>query len=290
MRNQVHRTLTSLSPNYQKTINQHVKVCLIDNASECQVDNIDKKSLKPWAFEYIKNNDKSIPIHHEINKRINRSREKIIGIMIDGARLCSDNIIQQASNIISTNPLNVVSIPNYQLGPCMQMRNNDAQSDEFNEKLLKSINWPECTTKELLDISYLEPHAGIKAPLFETNFLFMSRYLWENVGGYETEFTSKDGGFASADLFSRLVNNEECNLYILRNEGTFHQFHNGTTTNQAESTAIAIKQMTREYIKIRKKPFSLYRGKINYYPPLDCLTSNRCTGSTPVKTNNCEKA
>lgn len=275
MNNQVSRTLISLSPVYQRTNTQNVKVCLIDNASDRQLESIQRASFDPWHFEYIRSNRKPTPIHHAINSRINGSKEGIIGIIIDGARLCSNNIIGHAEKLISSNRMNVVSIPNYQLGPCMQMRNKEAQSDEFNKDLLNSINWPECTTQELFNISYLEPHAGIKTPLFETNCLFLSRYLWEKVGGFDIQFTRLDGGFASADLFSRLVNADNCKLYVLRNEGTFHQYHQGSTTNQADITAQKIKHMTREYIRIRKKPFSLYRGEVVYYPPLENSPSKR---------------
>ena len=83
------------------------------------------------------------------------------------------------------------------------------------------------------------------------------------------EFKRLDGGFASADLFSRLVSYDSSQLYILRDAGTFHQYHQGSTTDQADFTAQAIKEMTREYIKVRKKPFSAYRGDFISYPPLE---------------------
>lgn len=269
MNQQVKRTLHSLSPNYQSTTDQVVTVCLIDNASDDHFQDFQSQLLAPWYFECIRNNAKDIPIHHAINSRINKSQEGIIGILIDGARLCSKHIIEQAATLIAENPMRIVSIPNYQLGPCMQMRNNEAQSDDFNENLLNSINWPESTTKELINISYLEPHAGIKPPLFETNCLFISRYMWEKVGGFDVRFKRLDGGFASADLFSRLVKIETSKLYILRDEGTFHQYHQGSTTNEADRTARAIKEMTREYIKVRGKPFSLFRGYFISYPPME---------------------
>ncbi len=269
MNQQVYRTLISLSPNYQQTNKLHVKICLIDNASDSQFQGFPSQLLAPWSFEYIRITEKNIPIHHAINSRINNSREGIIGILIDGARLCSRHIIDPAAMLITDDPMSIVSIPNYQLGPCMQMRNTDAQSDEFNKNLLNSINWPECTTQQLLKISFLEAHAGIKPPLFETNCLFISRYLWEKVGGFDMQFKRLDGGFASADLFSRLVNDNNSNLCILRAEGTFHQYHQGSTTDKAEITAQTIKEMTREYVKIRKKPFSLYRGEFISYPPLE---------------------
>ena len=269
MNQQVRRTLVSLSPNYQRTNKLFVKLCLIDNASDSQLHGFDGQLLKPWSFEYIRINERNIPIHHAIQSRVNTGREGIIGILIDGARLCSNHIIDQASKLITDNPMSIVSVPNYQLGPCMQMRNTEAHSDKFNKHLLNSINWPECTTQDLVSISFLEPHAGVKPPLFETNCLFVSRCLWEAVGGFDMEFKRLDGGFASADLFSRLVSYDSSQLYILRDEGTFHQYHQGSTTDEADFTAQAIKEMTREYIKVRKKPFSAYRGDFISYPSLE---------------------
>lgn len=267
MRKQVARTIISLSPKYQITSNSHITISLIDNASDEQIEDLCCQTLAPWNFECIRNESKTIPIHYAINSRINQSNEDIVGVMIDGARLCSSRIIEHAEWIIRNDPYSVVSIPNYQLGECMQMRNNTATSDEFNVKLLGSINWPHSTTRDLINISFLEPHAGIKTPLFESNCLFFSRKLWEIVHGFDMKFTRMDGGFASADLFSRLVNNDLSKLFILRNEGTFHQYHQGSTTDKAENTAVEIKHMTREYIQVRQKPFALYRGEVNYYPP-----------------------
>ena len=115
MNQQVCRTLVSLSPNYQRTNRLFVKLCLIDNASDSQLHGFDGQLFKPWSFEYIRINERNIPIHHAIQSRV-EGREGIIGILIDGARLCSNHIIDQAAKFITDNPMSLVAVLNYQLG------------------------------------------------------------------------------------------------------------------------------------------------------------------------------
>ena len=265
MPSQVRRTLISLTPTYQASRLENIHICLIDNSLSSHVIHQDL-NFSPWTFEFSSIPFSNKPIHHLIDTRIKSSSEDIVGVLIDGARLVSNQVIDHACHIITLSPFNIVSVPNYQLGSCMQMRNPLAVDDKFNEKLLKSINWPHSNCSDLIRISSMESHAGSDIPLFETNCLFVSRYLYNLVGGFDYSFRRSDGGFASADLFSRLVNLSNSRLYILHKEGSFHQFHGGTTTADAYKTEKLLKEMTREYLAIRKKPFSFYRGERTLYP------------------------
>jgi hypothetical protein len=115
------------------------------------------------------------------------------------------------------------------------------------------------TTASLIQISTQEPHGGVTPPFFESNALFMHRKTWQHANGFDQQFLRTDGGFVSADLLQRLIKLGH-ELIVLKDHGTFHQLHLGSTTSNALQTRQLIKEMTLEYKKIRGLGPKRYRG------------------------------
>ena len=65
----------------------------------------------------------------------------------------------------------------------------------------------------------------------------MPRKLLEQVGGFDDSFSMPGGGYANLDLFERLAQAPGVTPASILGEGTFHQFHGGTTTNVADEAA-----------------------------------------------------
>ncbi|HJN34175.1 MAG TPA: hypothetical protein QF700_08670 [Prochlorococcus sp.] len=251
---QISNTLTSIFSALSQTV-LSAEIIIADNSKNFKT--IDSHIVKSCNVDVIDFSQLDIPIHASMNLAVQRTSGDYLCLMIDGARIWSPNIIRDVDPYLSQH--NVVHVPNYQLGPDYQMYgNHDAASFKNENKLLIDCGWPFLNTRQLIDLSFLEPHAGIGPTIFESNCLFLSRKMWDEINGYDLQFKRKDGGFASADLLSRLIEHN-CNLKILPDAGTFHQFHYGTTTSSPLQTRTALKEMTLEYFKIRAKPPKRHR-------------------------------
>ncbi len=62
----------------------------------------------------------------------------------------------------------------------------------------------------------------------------MPRYVFEQVGGFDDSFDMPGGGYANLELYERLHAHPEITPASVLGEGTFHQFHGGTTTNVSD--------------------------------------------------------
>ncbi|KZR77518.1 glycosyltransferase family A protein [Prochlorococcus marinus] len=251
---QISNTVTSILSALSQTV-VSAEIIIADNSKSLKT--IDSNIVNYINVNVIDFSELDIPIHASMNLAVERACGDYLCLMIDGARLWSPNIIREVDQYLSL--YTVVHVPNYQLGTDYQMYgNHGAGSFKCEDKLLIDCGWPFLKTSQLIELSFLEPHAGIGPTIFESNCLFLSRKMWDEVNGYDLQFQRKDGGFASADLLSRLIENN-CELKVLADAGTFHQFHFGTTTSSPLQTRKALKEMTLEYFKIRAKPPKRHR-------------------------------
>jgi cephalosporin hydroxylase len=71
--------------------------------------------------------------------------------------------------------------------------------------------------------------------VWESNCMFVPRSLLQQVGGFDESFSIAGGGYANLDLYERLGSSADVTVVSILGEGSFHQLHGGTTTNQTDS-------------------------------------------------------
>jgi glycosyltransferase involved in cell wall biosynthesis len=250
------RTLYSLTKEYQQGIDDiSYEVIAIDNCSTKPLNNSFVEEFgEDFRYEYFDTNVSSPCQALNYGARI--ARGNLITLCIDGARIFSPGILHYsilASRIykkpfiytlgmhIGHKPQNFLAEENY------------SQSDE--DSLMASIDWIK-DGYSLFEISAaaLSSGNGYFSNLSESNCVTMLHSTYQEMGGFNEEFTSVGGGIANLDFFNRANMIEDINPILLLGEATFHQFHGGTATN------VPLKhhpweKMLEEYQSIYGKPY-----------------------------------
>ncbi len=259
MRDQALRTLHSLSPQYQQGIDaSQYEIVVVENASDQILGEEAAVSAAPNVTYYLNTEDSPSPIP-SIHFGVQKTNGKLLGLVIDGARLLTPNVLRFALAARKLDENAVISVPGYHLG--RQLQQNAVQSgyDEAEESaLLAGINWPSDGYK-LFDVACFSGscNAGYFRPFAETNCLFLGRDFFESLGGFDPLFVSPGGGMANLDFYKRVCERDETSLFVLLGEGTFHQFHKGVTTGGIQDRDQFMKRIHEEYVSIRGEPYEL---------------------------------
>ncbi len=171
-------------------------------------------------------------------------------------RLASPGMVRSALRAGRLHPRPVIATLGFHLGPQVQMesvRNGYCQAVE--DRLLEEAGWTEDGYR-LFDISAFagSSSGGWFAPIAESNALFMTKTMWNELGGFDERFTSPGGGLVNLDTYARACELPASQLIMLLGEGTFHQVHGGVATNAASSPWDAFHT---EYVRLRGKPFAI---------------------------------
>jgi cephalosporin hydroxylase len=96
--------------------------------------------------------------------------------------------------------------------------------------------------------------------------MFVSRKLLEQVGGYDESFAMAGGGYTNLDFYERMGSTPGVNVVTMLGEGSFHQMHGGTTTNQldADGRRERIVSYADHYAELRGRPFKGPGKTIHY--------------------------
>jgi hypothetical protein len=97
--------------------------------------------------------------------------------------------------------------------------------------------------------------------MLESNALFLSRTLWDELGGYDEAFQEPGGSVVNPDTLIRAVALPGAQLIRILGEGTFHQFHGGLSTSTQESALNMLKEGSRSYLRLRGKPLVPVRAR-----------------------------
>ena len=258
MPEQAKKTLFSLSAAYQRGVSEaEYEIIVVENPSSRMLG---KEEAEKWGsnFRYIAYPEtKPTPVN-AMNFGASQARGRMIGVMIDGARMVSPGIVNYIIAAERLHPNAIVAVPGYHLGEKVQQEAMlEGYDEEFELGLLNKIKWPEDGYR-LFEIACLSgtSHSGYFKPLGESNVLAMPRAIWEKLGGFDEGFTETGGGQCNLDLHKRAVELPETVLVTLIGEGSFHQFHGGITTGTKGQERLDIMQSHfNQYAQLRGAPY-----------------------------------
>ena len=236
MREQLHNTLLTLGPAYQRNCTaRDYEVILVENSS---AENLDRESIAalPANIHYfLREEDSRSPVP-AINFAFEHCRGQYVGLVMDGARMLSPGVIEHAllAQRITGQALTV--IPGYHLGGREQhLYDNARLALAAEQALLASVNWRE-DGYELFSIATFSGanRRGYLHPILECNCLFASRENFRRVGDADSRFMQPGGGSVNLHIYRSLGMLPGIELFVVPGEGSFHQFHGGVSTSGYE--------------------------------------------------------
>ena len=267
MQRELPRTLVSLSPPCQRGIAPaDYEVIIVDNGS---VPPVDPTTLAGPGPDVIVERMASPTVSPApaINLGLRLARAPLVGLWVDAARMASPGLINACVEAARLHPRPVIATFNYHLGGRLQYFSAaEEHTREAEDALLASIGWPE-NGERLFEISTLDAKGGLTGPMIESCALFMPRALWDELGGADEAFVSPGGGAVNPDIFIRACELPDVQLIRILGQGTFHQVHGGVSTSGGAGLMEAGKAMSREYFRIRGRPFSAVRTLGWLYDP-----------------------
>jgi cephalosporin hydroxylase len=239
MRREAERTLHSLSRAYQRDVDEvDYEVIVVENGSDedQRLGDAFVRSFGP-EFRYVDmgNEATSSPVP-ALNRGISLSRGNALALMIDGAHVLTPGVLRYGIAALATYEPALVMTQQWYVGPGQQPDVMIAGYDQDFEdrRLFKEIEWP-LEGYRLFDISHFIGDRDWFDGVWESNCVFVPRALLEQVGGFDEAFSMPGGGYANLELYERLGNSPEVRVATILGEGSFHQVHGGTTTNEDDA-------------------------------------------------------
>lgn len=252
MPQQARNTIQSFAAGYQRLVDPaRYEIIVVENRSDRLLGEQAATSVAGNVRYFLRENDSRSPVSALIHG-VQQARGRSIGIVIDGARMVTPRVLQWALAAFRITPHAVVSVPGYHLGDTEQHRNPD-HDEAYEGHLLERIDWM-ADGYRLFEVSVFfrgRHQHGYLLPLMESNCLFFSRAAYEAIGGVDTRFDLPGGGMVNLDLYKRLVDLPESQLFITPGEGTFHQFHGGVTTRVDGQREDVLAGFRAQYEQIR---------------------------------------
>jgi cephalosporin hydroxylase len=261
MRREAARTLRSLSRTYQEGLDDvSYEVIALDNGSseEGKLDAALVQSFGP-EFRYVEMGADAAPSPvTALNRGIRESRGTNLALMIDGAHVLTPGVLRYGLAGLRTFEPAIVATQQWYVGPGQQGDElDDGYDTEYEDRLFDTIDWPHDGYR-LFEISHFIGDRDWFDGMWESNCVFVPRALLEQVGGFDERFTVAGGGYANLELYERLGSAPDISVATIIGEGSFHQLHGGTTTNQADPVERRSRVFgySQHYAEQRGKPFA----------------------------------
>ena len=256
MERELPRTVISLLPPYQEEVlAADLELIIVDNGSNRPP--VRNEFPNHFNVRILYNSITSASPVSAINLGISAANADLIGVLIDGARMASPGLCNHVLKASQIYPRAIISTLGFHLGPEVQMESViHGYNQDIEDQLLEAIDWRSNGYK-LFEISALAGSIadGYFQPMAESNALFMTKSLWQELDGFDERFESPGGGYANLDAYRRACELSDTELVVLLNEGTFHQVHGGVATNSKREDATP-KIFKDEYKTIRQKQFA----------------------------------
>jgi hypothetical protein len=249
MDRELPRTLRTLATPYQRGIEpDDYEVIVVDNGSSPPV--------APEVLEAFAGPIRSLRLDpappspaRAANLGIEAAEGRLVGLIVDGARMASPGLLATALAASGVAPRPVIATLGWHLGSVRHMDAASAGHDQAAEDaLLDGVDW-ETDGYRLFEIATLGGSSawGWFSPLAESSALFLPAPLWGELGGLDEGFARPGGGLVNHDLYRRASELGGVELVTLLGEGTFHQFHGGASTSGGDD----FEQLQAEYIALR---------------------------------------
>jgi cephalosporin hydroxylase len=269
MAREARRTLHTLSRAYQRSIETLTyEVIVVENGSHPdQRLGADLVHGFGPEFRYLDLGDEATPSPaNALNRGIAASTGDVVALMVDGAHLLSPGVVGQAMVGLRAYAPAVVAVQPWYLGPGQQGETMRFGYDQATEdRLLAEVNWPD-DGYGLFDVSHFQGDRDWLDGLWESNCLFVPRSVLRQVGGFDEGFDNAGGGFTNLDVYERLAGGPDTTLVSILGEGSFHQLHGGTTTNQSDPAERRdrVVAYAERYAELRGRPYTGPEKPIHY--------------------------
>ncbi|HEY5412558.1 MAG TPA: CmcI family methyltransferase [Caulobacteraceae bacterium] len=235
MRREAARTLTALTRAYQRGIGElQYEVLCLDNGSNPPLDEAFIESFGP-EFRLVRPEAPHPSPVGPMNAVARQAKGRFLAVMIDGAHVLTPGALRLAMESFAEHPDGVVALRPWFVGGDQRWLSVSGYTRELEDKLFEGIGWP----KDGYDLFRIGvPMSSTQNAWFrgmaESNCLFLSAALHQRIGGFDEGFDEPGAGLANLDIFARAIDAAEGPPIALLGEASFHQFHDGTTTNVSD--------------------------------------------------------
>ncbi|MBK5289953.1 MAG: class I SAM-dependent methyltransferase [Acidimicrobiia bacterium] len=260
MRREAARTLHSLSRAYQEGLEDVTyEVIVVENGSDPD-QRLSPEFVSSFGPEFrlldVGPGAEPSPVR-ALNQGIRAGRGRAFALMIDGAHVLTPGVLHFGLAGLRTYAPAIVATQQWYVGPGQQ---GDAMDDgydqEYEDRLFESIRWPSAGHR-LFEIGNFVGDRDWLDGLWESNCMFVPRAQLEQVGCFDESFDMPGGGYANLELYERLGSSPDVTVCTILGEGSFHQVHGGTTTNQTDAALRRDRVFgySRHYGELRGRPF-----------------------------------
>ncbi len=269
MRREARRTLHSLSRSYQRGLEDlDYEVIVVDNGSD-EDERLGEDFVRSFGpeFRYLDLGEGATPTPAvALNRGLAIASGESLAFMIDGAHVLTPGVLRYGMSGLRTYEPAIVATQQWYVGPGQQGNQQDTgYNQRYEDSLFNEIEWPSDGYR-LFDIGHFIGDRDWLDGLWESNCMFVSRKLLEQVGGYDEAFEMAGGGYTNLDFYERIGSAPGINVVTILGEGSFHQLHGGMTTNQLDSDGRRqrIVSYADHYAELRGRPFKGPGKTIHY--------------------------
>jgi cephalosporin hydroxylase len=260
MRREAERTLHSLSRVYQQGLDDiDYEVIVVENGSD-EGQKLGDEFVRSFGaeFRYLDLAADATPSPaNALNRGIAIASGEAFAFMIDGAHVVTPGVLRFGMTGLATYAPALVATQQWYVGPGQQ---GDAAlvgyDQEYEDRLFREIEWP-TDGYRLFDIGHFIGDRDWFDGIWESNCMFVPRSILEQVGCFDEAFSVAGGGYANLEFYERLGSSPDITVTTIIGEGSFHQVHGGTTTNEsdADERRRRIAGYAQQYAQMRGRPF-----------------------------------
>ncbi len=267
MQRELPRTLTSLSSAYQLGVPEDAyEVIVVDNGSQTPLTDAEVSMYGKNFHNYLMPDPNPSP-GRAANRGASLAKGQYLCFMIDGAHLLSPRVLYYALQAYELFDEPLVAIDRFFIGPGQQASAAYyGYNREIEDKVLRDSGWPQTPYNLFSFAAFMgEDPRNWFSQQWESNCLFLGRRMFKEIGGVNESFEEAGGGFINLDLFVESLFYPPSKLVNVLGEGSFHQYHEGITTNIPYINRMQkVQKYRKQYESIRKKPFSV-PNKMPYF-------------------------